>query len=83
MTDSNKQDDAAKKAADESAAAKKAADKAAKKAADEAKAPTADWQQPDYDGPLDGEKAAWRNKHLKRLDDGHVTKPSAKAEATK
>ena len=82
MTDSTKQDEAAKKAADE-AAAKKAADKAAKKAADEAKAPVADWQQPDYDGPLDGEKAAWRNKHLKRLGDGHVTKPAAKAEATK
>lgn len=76
MPDPNKQDDA-KKDADESTAKK-----GAKKAhAEESVA--ADWQQPDYDGPLDGEKAAWRNKHLKRLDEGHATKPAAKAEATK
>ena len=77
MSEANKHnDDAAKKAAEETAAAK-----AAKKAKASDASPPA-WQDPDYDGPLDGEQAMWRNKHIKRLADGHATKP-AKAVETK
>lgn len=56
--------------------------KAAKAAKADAASAPAPWQQADYDGPLDGEQAAWRNRHLRRLDEGHATKP-AKADAQK
>lgn len=37
--------------------------------ANDAEAPASPaWQEPDYCGPLNGEQAAWRNAHLKRLD---------------
>lgn len=77
MTDTTKTDDA--KTDDKKPEGK--ASKIAKSAAETAAAP--EWQHPDYNGPIDAEKAAWRNKHLKRLDDGHTTKPATKAEATK
>ena len=61
MSESQKaKDDAAKKAAEEAEAAK-AAKKARRSDSDDAPKPA--WQAPDYDGPLDAEQAAWRNKH--------------------
>lgn len=44
-------------------------------------APKPSWQEPDYDGPLNSEQAAWRNAHIDRLGD-RTTKP-AKAGETK
>lgn len=54
----------------------------AKAVAAKADEPPPAWQHPDYDGPLNGEQAMWRNANIKRLDAGHDTKvakqPSAK-----
>lgn len=84
MTEQTKNDDANKGEGNKGEGSKTPEAKAAKRTrANESESALADWQQPDYDGPLDGEKAAWRNKHIKRLDDGHTTKPATKAEATK
>lgn len=62
MSESQKtKDDAAKKAAEEAADAK--ASKKARRSDSDSDAPTPDWQKPDYNGPLDAEQAAWRNRH--------------------
>lgn len=47
-------------------AKKKAKKKAATKGGDKAARgeDTPEWQKPEYTGPLSGEQAAWRNRHL-------------------